>query len=507
MAELHLPWLELAVLIPIFAAIWTSFLGATDRCRTHSVVFSGLTLVAALGAWLDFATLKSFEASDRWDLAAGFFHRSIFVVDELSAPLLPLMALFYLLTLLVTVRTKVKRFSFPLTFVSQAILMMTLSCKISSAILLLLTLGIVPMYLELRARGKPTRVFLVHMGVMVLMMIVGQCFVKLSPMHSTGATLGIILLALAMLMRDGIVPVHCWLTDLFEHASFGSALLFATPMIGVYGAMRIVFPIAPPWVLEWIAIISLITAFYAAGMALVQRESRRFFTYLFLSNSSLVLVGIEIATPIGLTGALCVWISVVISLGGFGLTLRAIEARTGRLSLDEYHGLYHKVPLLAGFFLLTGMASIGFPGTIGFVGTELLVDGARQISWWIEAVIILTMALNSLAVLHAYFHVFTGRRHAATVDLRCRKTERYAVMAMSVLILGGGLYPQPGLVSRHHAAEALLAHRAEIFPEERRREEQGSGAVIEETPKQASVTPHVPVENTSITTSEAVGRF
>src|SRR5207245_149416 len=75
---------------------------------------------------------------------------------------------------------------------------------------------------------------------------------------------------------------------------------------------------------------------------------------------------------------LCVWFSVLLSLGGFGLTLRALEARHGRLSLTSYYGLYEQSPTLAVCFLLTGLASVGFPGTVGFVSTELLVDGAVE---------------------------------------------------------------------------------------------------------------------------------
>ena len=93
---------------------------------------------------------------------------------------------------------------------------------------------------------------------------------------------------------------HCWLTDWFEHASFGNALLYAT-LVGVYAAIRLVMPIAPDWVLQAISILSLITAVYAAGMAIVQREVRRFFAYLFLSHTSLVLVRTELLTANSLT--------------------------------------------------------------------------------------------------------------------------------------------------------------------------------------------------------------
>src|SRR5262245_65283687 len=106
------------------------------------------------------------------------------------------------------------------------------------------------------------------------------------------------------MVRSVTIPVHTVITDLFEHASFGTALLFATPITGVYLAVRLVLPVAPDWVLQGIGIVSLVTACYAAGMAVVQTEARRFFAFLFLSHSSLILVGLELHTPISMTGAL-----------------------------------------------------------------------------------------------------------------------------------------------------------------------------------------------------------
>ena len=120
------------------------------------------------------------------------------------------------------------------------------------------------------------------------------------------------------------------------------------------------------------------TAVYAAGMASCSSRSGASSAYLFLSHVSLVLVGLELHTSVSLTGALCLWFSVTLSLAGFGLTLRALEARFGRLSLEDFHGLYEHSPTLAVCFLVTGLASVGFPGTLGFVSTELLVDGTDR---------------------------------------------------------------------------------------------------------------------------------
>jgi len=203
-------------------------------------------------------------------------------------------------------------------------------------------------------------------------------------------------------------------------------------------------------------LLSLATAVYAGGMALIQRDARRFFCFLLLSHSALVLVGLETITPVGLTGALCVWLSVGVALTGFGLTLRSVEARTGRLSMHRFHGLGEHAPTLAGFFLLTGLASVGFPGTFGFVGTELLVEGAVEAYPFVGIAVVAAAALNGIAVVHAYFRVFAGARHFATVPLNRRRREYVSVMVLAVLLLGGGLLPQPGVQSRYDAAREIV---------------------------------------------------
>ena len=172
--------------------------------------------------------------------------------------------------------------------------------------------------------------------------------------------------------------------------------------------MRLVLPIAPGWMLQVIAVLSLFTAVYAAGMAAVQRETRRFFSHLLLSHSSLVLLGLALGTELTLTASLCLWFSVIVSLGGFGLTLRAVEARFGRISLSDYHGLYEHTPALAVCFLLTGLASVGFPGTLGFISTELLVDSAVEASPYVGVIVVAAATLNGIAVMRAYFLIFTG---------------------------------------------------------------------------------------------------
>jgi NADH-quinone oxidoreductase subunit M len=459
MPEMHLPWLELSVLIPLLGALWVGCLSNRDRARTHSVVICGLTLLCAAGEWIDFTSLHTFEAHDHWDVLDDIFHKDVFVVDELSAPLLPLGAMLYLMTVLTTLRTKINRFSFGWTLFSQSVLLATLSCRDPWLIIALLSVATVPPWIEMRVRRQSTRFYCLHMGAFIGLLVTGQALIPADASALNPPVIAGCLLTAAALLRSGVIPLHCWIADLFEKVTFGTALLFVTPMAGAYAVIRLVLPIAPDWALQSIGIVSLFTAVYAAGMALVQREARRFFCYVFLSHSSLVLVGLEMVTPIGLTGALCVWLSVGISLLGFGLTLRSVEARTGRLSLDTFHGMYEHTPILAGLFLLTGLASIGFPGTVGFIGTELLVEGAVGVYPLVGLAVVLAATLNGVAVVLAYFRVFTGTRHNASISLNCRPCERVTILVLTALILGGGLYPQPGVSSRYHAAAAVMAHR------------------------------------------------
>jgi NADH-quinone oxidoreductase subunit M len=457
--ELRLPWLELAVLIPTVAAVWVGRQKDAESARRDSLIASSLALLCATAAWLDFGLLHATEAYYPWPSDGPGAGRDLFVIDQLSAPLLPLACLLYLLTHLATLKTKIQRFSFAWSLAAEATLLATFSCRQPWAVILLVAAGTIHPWIELRVRRRPQRVYVFHMAALIALLIAGQSLVALGDDRNPASLVGVTLLMAAVLLRSGVAPIHCWMTDLFEHATFGTALLFVTPMVGAYASVRLVLPIAPEWALRAIALLSIITAVYAAGMALVQQEVRRFFCYLFLSHSSLVLVGLELATPIGLTAALCVWLSVGLCLGGFGLTLRSIESRVGRLLLSEFHGLYEHAPMIAAFFLLTGLASIGFPGTVGFVGTELLVDGAVLASPLVGAAVVLATGLNSVAVLHAYFRVFNGARHRSSVNLRSRPAERVAILTLTVLILGGGLFPQPGVSSRYRAAVMLVEQR------------------------------------------------
>src|SRR5262249_44797733 len=133
LGHLHFPFLEFAILIPLIGAVCVSRLRDPHSARRWAVIFTAAAFVCAMGAWLDFDYLNAYFNAGRADDPGGIMMRlvgrDIFVMDQLSAPLLPLSALLYFLTTNATLKTKIRRFSFSWNLFSEAILMAELSCS------------------------------------------------------------------------------------------------------------------------------------------------------------------------------------------------------------------------------------------------------------------------------------------------------------------------------------------------------------------------------------------
>jgi NADH-quinone oxidoreductase subunit M len=444
------PLVEIAIAAPLLGAVSIRFFRNIDTAWSVALTVTGLSFLASCLAWIALLT----NSAQPHDVSRSLLGFSVFQVDQLNGPLLPMVALLHLLTILMTSRVKMNRVSFAEHLVAESLRIATFACTEPWPLIVLLALGTIPPYLELVARNRPTKIFILHMA----------CFVALLALGWAGVSLGwrtaSIFLMLSIVIRIGTVPAHLWIADLFGQATFGTAILFATPMAGVYATLRLVFPVAPDWVLQTIGIASLITAVYTAGLAIVQTEARRFFACLFLSQASLILVGLELHTVISLSGSLGLWISAAISLSGLGLTLRALEARHGSLTFQTYRGFFDQTPELAVCFLLMGLGCVGFPGTLGFIALEVLVDGAIEANITIGLAIIVSTTLNGIAIVRVYFLLFTGKQNRSGIPMPVTTRERVALIVLSSLILVGGLAPQLFLANRQTAAKQLLVlHR------------------------------------------------
>ncbi len=86
----------------------------------------------------------------------------------------------------------------------------------------------------------------------------------------------------------------------------------------------------------------------------------------------------------------------------------------------------------------------------------MLVDGAVKAYPHVGVAVVLAAALNGIAVVQAYFMIFTGKTYSSTVSLAIGTREKFAVLSLAALVLIGGLLPQPGVLSRQRAADEIL---------------------------------------------------
>jgi NADH-quinone oxidoreductase subunit M len=453
----ELPFTLIAIGIACVGSIWLGMIRSAPWLRQATIGAVLSILVLSCASWWQWHEAPGVTDWDHQPFSNWY---DLFMVDALTAPLLPLMSLLYALVLVATPPTKASRISYAGVLFSLGVLLAAFTCRIGWGLIGLLILQAILPWWEIRNRGGRSSFYAAHMWLFAVTLVVGWALCKSNGPETIAHWAAFPLLVVAISVRCGVVPFHGWVPELTREASFSSAILFLTPMVGIYAAIRLLLPMAPDWALRTLAIVSLITAIHASGMAFIQREARNFYSYLFLSHASLVTVGLDLVTPVSLTGALCLWTSVSLSLGGFGLTLRSIEARTGRIYLTHFMGMYDQISALAALFVLTGLASIGFPGTTGFIGTELLVDGVVQVYPLVGAAVAFVAAMNSIAVIRVYFRIFTGKRPKEAMTLSCRLGERVAVGMIACLIVGGGLMPQFGIDARFRAARAIMVSRS-----------------------------------------------
>jgi NADH-quinone oxidoreductase subunit M len=252
--------------------------------------------------------------------------------------------------------------------------------------------------------------------------------------------------------------------NVFDHGRLGPAILFNAPQVGAYMTVVLIVPRASPEMLRTIALLALVTAVYGAALALVQRSARRACGYLFMSQSALVMAGLDCTSVTALAGGLVVWLSAGLGFAGLARCVLVLEGRRGRLDLARYHGGYDRMPGLAISFLAMGLACTGFPGTLGFIGQELLLDGAVDVFPVMGFAVVIASALTGLAVLRMYFSLFCGRSDVIahpTLRLGSRPREAWTFVALVMAMIGLGLAPRPLVDSRFDASDEIVRLRQE----------------------------------------------
>ena len=466
MIELSLSTLLALLAAPAAVAIASLWRIEAEKLRRLALV-SATTLLLATIALAASAELRGAALAGGWVALPRLGGSPLFRVDALSEALLPFTALLWLVTVGVTPRAFLKRAGIRRSAISTLVTLLTF---LSDNPLVLAASWTLSTGLLLAALSEPEhrrvrRVAAGYLGGSTVLLLVGLALTvaaeRLAPDHGLWIwvePLGLALVVTAALVRKAIFPFHAWAPELFERGRLGPVTLFSAPQVGAYVVAVLVVPRAPDGVLRLVAVLALSTAVYGAALALVQSSARRAVGYLFMSQSALVLVGLDCTSREALAGGLCVWISSGIAFAGLARCLLVLEARRGRMSLSRLNGGFERIPLLAASFLLMGLACTGFPGTFGFVGGELLVGGAVSAFPLVGFAVVVAAGLTGLGVVRMYFALFCGRRDPSP-HLRLQPRERYIFAAVAGVLLVTGMAPGPLVESRSRAAADLLSRR------------------------------------------------
>ncbi len=273
-----------------------------------------------------------------------------------------------------------------------------------------------------------------------------------------------VLLVLAALVRASVVPFHAWLPALAARGPLGPLVVLAGVPLSFVLLARVVVPLLPAASAHGLPIVAWIglgSSVLGALLAVVQADLRRVVGNIVVSQSGLALVGLASLDTQGVTGSLLQSITCGLATTGLILVAWSLTARTGTADVSRLGGIVRESPRLVAVWFLLGFASVGFPGTLGFVGEDLLVQGILGEHPVFAALLLLATALNAIAFLRSFHRAFLGPRsrgemfvaEGAVPDLYPR--ERATAFALVVLVVLGGLMPQPLLDLTRSSVEAV----------------------------------------------------
>ena len=259
-------------------------------------------------------------------------------------------------------------------------------------------------------------------------------------------------------------PVHTWLPDAHVQAPTAGSVILAGVLLkmGGYGFVRFSLPMFPEASSEllWLIMgLSMIAVVYTSLVALVQRDMKKLIAYSSVAHMAFVTIGLFAFNHQGLDGALVVMLSHGLVSGALFLCVGVIYDRLHTREIDRYGGLSTNMPAYATLFMLFTMASVGLPGTSGFVGEFLSLVGAYQISTTVAAVATTGIILGAAYMLYLYWRVAYGKQvnadAAAMPDLNLRELAMLGSIGLAVLWMG--VYPESFMAPMRKDVGVLIA--------------------------------------------------
>jgi NADH-quinone oxidoreductase subunit M len=204
-------------------------------------------------------------------------------------------------------------------------------------------------------------------------------------------------------------------------------------------------------------ILSVIGIIYGAVICLAQTDLKRLIAYSSVSHMGFVTLGIFALNTQGLEGGILQMINHGIVTGGLFLSVGVVYERTHTRKIADYGGLATEMPIYAAFFMVFTLASIGLPGTNGFIGEFLILLGgfaANKLAGVLACTGIIIGAGYMLWLYQRVFFLEVNAKLHGLVDMDIRET--LTLLPMLLLVFWIGVYPNSFLSFLHPTVQHLI---------------------------------------------------
>ncbi|MGK9273746.1 NADH-quinone oxidoreductase subunit M [Williamsia muralis] len=255
----------------------------------------------------------------------------------------------------------------------------------------------------------------------------------------------------AFAVKAPLWPLHTWLPDAAVQATPAGAVLMMAVVdkVGTFAMLRYcvqLFPDATRYFTPLIVTLAVIGIIYGAILAIGQTDLMRLIAYTSISHFGFIILGIFALTSQGQSGSTLYMVNHGIATAALMLIAGFLVSRRGSRAIADFGGVQKVAPLLAGTFLVAGLATLSLPGLGPFVSEFLVLIGTFT-RYPVAAVCAsVALVLAAIYVLWMYQRVMTGPVNKGTerlTDLHSR--EKLVVAPLLALLLALGIYPAPVL--------------------------------------------------------------
>lgn len=206
-------------------------------------------------------------------------------------------------------------------------------------------------------------------------------------------------------LKLALFPLHLWLPNAYTYSpSMVTVFLAATATkVAVYVLVRFfytvfgadfTFGVMPTvWLLVPLAIIGLLST---SAVAIGQNHIKRMLAYSSVAQIGYMVLGIGMATSLGLTAALLHVFNHALMKAALFMAMGAVFYRLGSVYLDDMRGMGKRMPWTMAAFVAGGLSLIGVPLTVGFISKWYLILAAVELGWWPVVIVILVGSLMAV---------------------------------------------------------------------------------------------------------------